>query len=59
MMTFLFLAVLALLGLLCFTGPDGMVGPRHRHRVEFATTRFRWGNALSGKACLIELVLSL
>jgi hypothetical protein len=29
-MTFLFLAVLALLGFLCFTGPDGIVGPRHR-----------------------------
>ena len=31
MMTFLFLAVLALLGFLCFTGPDGIVGPRHCH----------------------------
>jgi hypothetical protein len=31
MMTFLFLAVLASLGFLCFTGPDGPIGPRHRH----------------------------
>ncbi len=31
MMTFLFLAVLELLGFLCLTGPDGIVGPRHRH----------------------------
>jgi hypothetical protein len=31
MMTFLFGAVLAVLGFLCFTGPDGIVGPRQRH----------------------------
>ena len=31
MMTFLFVGVLAILGLLCFTGPDGPIGPRHRH----------------------------
>jgi hypothetical protein len=31
MVTFLFAALLAILGLLCFTGPDGIVGPRHRH----------------------------
>jgi len=31
MMTFLFLAVLAILGFLCFTDPDGVIGPRHRH----------------------------
>jgi hypothetical protein len=30
MVTF-FLAVLAILGFLCFTGPDGLNGPRHRH----------------------------
>jgi hypothetical protein len=31
MVTFMFVAVLALLGFLCFTGPDGVIGPRHRH----------------------------
>jgi len=31
MVTFLFLAVLAILGFLSFTGPEGIVGPRHRH----------------------------
>jgi hypothetical protein len=31
MMTFLMVAVLAILGFLCFTGPDGLIGPRHRH----------------------------
>jgi hypothetical protein len=31
MMTFLFLVAVALLGFLCFTGPDGIVDPRHRH----------------------------
>jgi hypothetical protein len=31
MMTFLIVAVLAILGFLCFTGPDGLIGPRHRH----------------------------
>jgi hypothetical protein len=31
MMTFLILAALAILGFLCFTGPDGVIGPRHRH----------------------------
>ncbi len=31
MMTFLFVAALAILGFLCFTGPDGFIGPRHRH----------------------------
>jgi hypothetical protein len=31
MITFLFVAVLALLGFLCFTGPDGVIGTRHRH----------------------------
>jgi hypothetical protein len=31
MMTSLFIAVLAILGFLCFTGPDGFNGPRHRH----------------------------
>jgi hypothetical protein len=30
MMTFLFVAVLVVLGFLCFTGPDGVVGPRQR-----------------------------
>src|SRR6266849_879688 len=30
-MTFLLLAVLAMLGFLCFTGPEGFIGPRHRH----------------------------
>lgn len=36
-MTFLFVAVLAILGFLCFTGPDGVIGTKHRghhHRVE-------------------------
>jgi hypothetical protein len=31
MMTLLLTAVLAILGFLCFTGPDGVIGPRHRH----------------------------
>jgi hypothetical protein len=31
MITFLFVAVLAVLGFLCFTGPDGAMGPKHRH----------------------------
>jgi hypothetical protein len=31
MKTFLLLAVLAILGFLCFTGPEGFIGPRHRH----------------------------
>src|SRR5260370_9478257 len=30
-MTFLLLAVLAILGFLRFTGPEGFIGPRHRH----------------------------
>jgi hypothetical protein len=29
MVTFLFVAVLAILGFLIFTGPDGVIGPRH------------------------------
>ena len=31
MLTFLLIAVLAILGFLCFTGSDGVAGPRHRH----------------------------
>ena len=31
MMTFVFVAVLAILGFLCFTGQGGPIGPRHRH----------------------------
>jgi len=31
MMTFLFVAVLTILGFLCFTGRDGPIGPKHRH----------------------------
>ncbi len=31
MVTFLFVAVLAILVFLCFTGPDGVTGSRHRH----------------------------
>jgi len=30
MATFFFVTVLAILVFLCFTGPDGVVGPRHR-----------------------------
>jgi hypothetical protein len=30
MVAFLFVAVLAILGFLCLTGPDGVVGPRVR-----------------------------
>ncbi len=30
MVTILFVAVLAILGFLCFMGPD-VIGPRHRH----------------------------
>jgi hypothetical protein len=29
--TFLFIAALAILGFLRFTGPDGITGPRRRH----------------------------
>jgi hypothetical protein len=31
MVTFQFVAVLAILGFLCFTDSDGVIGPRHRH----------------------------
>ena len=31
MTMFLFVVALAILGFLCFTGPDGVVGPRQRH----------------------------
>jgi hypothetical protein len=31
MVTFLFVAVLAIVIFLCFTGPDGVTGRRHRH----------------------------
>jgi hypothetical protein len=31
MITILFLAVGAIVGFLCFFGPDGAIGPRHRH----------------------------
>jgi hypothetical protein len=31
MVAFLLVAVLAILGFLCFTGPDGVTGRRHRH----------------------------
>jgi hypothetical protein len=31
MVTFLFAAVLAILGFLCFFGPGGDIGPRHRY----------------------------
>jgi len=31
MMALLLVAVLAILGFLCFTGPDGAAGPRQRH----------------------------
>jgi len=30
MVTFLFVAALAILGFLCLTGPDGVIGPRLR-----------------------------
>jgi hypothetical protein len=30
-MTIVFVAVLAILGLLCFSGPDRFLGPKHRH----------------------------
>ena len=29
-MTFLFLLLVAILGFLCLSGPDGMIGPKHR-----------------------------
>jgi hypothetical protein len=29
-MTMFFIAVLAILGFLCFSGPDGFLGPKHR-----------------------------
>jgi hypothetical protein len=31
MVTFLFVAVLAIVIFLCFTGPDGVTGRRHHH----------------------------
>jgi hypothetical protein len=31
MIALLFVGVLAILGFLCFTGHDGVIGPRHRH----------------------------
>jgi hypothetical protein len=31
MVTFLLVVVLAILGFLCFTGPGGDIGPKHRH----------------------------
>jgi len=31
MMMFLFVAVLTILGFLCFTDSDGVIGLRHRH----------------------------
>jgi hypothetical protein len=30
MTVFAFVAVLAILGFLCFSGPDGFLGPKHR-----------------------------
>jgi hypothetical protein len=30
-MTIAFVVVLAILGFLCFSGPDGFPGPKHRH----------------------------
>jgi hypothetical protein len=30
-MVFIFVAVLAILGFLCVSGPDGFQGPKHRH----------------------------
>jgi len=39
MMTFLFAAVLAILGFLCFTGPGGVIGPRQaRKQTTLATS---------------------
>jgi hypothetical protein len=31
MTTFLLIAALVILGFLCLTGPNGIIGPRHRH----------------------------
>jgi hypothetical protein len=31
MESFLFIAVLAILGFLCFTSPGGIIDPRYRH----------------------------
>ena len=31
MTMFVFVAVLAILGFLCLSGPDGLLGPKHRH----------------------------
>jgi hypothetical protein len=31
MTTFVFVAVLAILGFLCLSGPDGFLSPKHRH----------------------------
>jgi len=40
MLTLLLAAVLAILGFLCFTGPGGFNGPRHRHSIGCVTTAF-------------------
>jgi len=37
MVTFLFVAVLAILGFLCLTGPDGVMGARLRRWIEWVT----------------------
>ena len=31
MNTWLLIVTLAILGFLCFSGPDGFIGPKHRH----------------------------
>jgi hypothetical protein len=30
-MTFVYIPVVAILGFLCLTGPDGVIGPKYRH----------------------------
>jgi len=48
MTVFAFVAVLAILGFLCFSGPDGFLGPKHRRWSDSpAGSAFRWDDALS------------
>jgi hypothetical protein len=52
MVTFLFVAVLAIVIFLLFTGPDGVTGRRHRHGVEYPTAEVRRQIRLSSKVAL-------
>jgi hypothetical protein len=38
MSIFLSAAMLVILGFLCFTGPNSIIGPRHHHGIEIAAS---------------------